>query len=372
MEIVNGGTPAVPAKQTEFAGGSGTPAVPAKASTITMTTSLNTSVNIELAYELFSVLYPRNPDGTRFVHPKNIRNKIPYFGIPNSIICVKYKGKIRGIRQNEGQMNNVVSIDLQACDKNINLKLAKTKIQLTGATSHEMGKYAFEMLCAHVNMIQANLCYIRNLSEDVCNDTITWVMDYVYDYFTQNGTLPYLDVSALPKEIDAKLAGFVWQYMEDFDDFEPFQNKIQKVVDILNDHDLNVLESEAPLEPVDINISNSVYNFNLGKEVSLIQLSSHLMKKGFRCEFHNWNANLKVSIPIEEEMDDSSVNETLQTTSTGGSNGTSGSNGSKVKAHRFSIHKNFSIKQTSPSCYEQAMEARDLFLYGIADYVPEY
>jgi hypothetical protein len=332
-----------------------------------MTTCLNTSVDIGLAYELFSVLYPRNGDGTRFMHPKNIRNKIPYFGVPNSIICVKYKGKIRGIRQNEGQMNNVISIDLQVCDKNINLKLAKTKIQLTGATSHEMGAHAFHVLCAHVNMIQANLDYIRSLSEDVCNDTITWVMDYVYNRFTETGTLPYVDISMIDGSVlDSRLASFVWQYTEDFDTFEAYQTKIQSVIDILNDHELNILEDNQVLEPININISNSVYNFTLGKDVSLIQLSSHLMKKGFRCEFHNWNANLKVSIPIEsDEMDDDdTASGTLHTNSTG--------NSAKVKAHRFSIHKNFSIKQTSPSCYEQAMEARDLFLYGLSDYVPEY
>jgi hypothetical protein len=337
-----------------------------KASTITMTTSLNISVNIELAYDLFSVLYPRNSDGSRFVHPKNIRNKIPYFGIPNSIICVKYKGKIRGIRQNEGQMNNVVSIDLQVCDKNINLKLAKTKIQLTGATTHEMGAHAFSVLCAHVNMIQGNLDYIRTLDENTCNDTISWVMQYIYEFYEINGSLPYLDITAFPNNIDIRLASFIWQYIEDFDTFEPFQDKVQRVIDILNDHELNILDNNYTLEPININISNSVYNFNMGKEVSLIQLSSHLMKKGFRCEFHNWNANLKVSIPIEsEEMEDDidDASGTLHTNSTGNT---------KVKAHRFSIHKNFSIKQTSPSCYEQAMEARDLFISGLVDYIPTY
>lgn len=317
-----------------------------KASTVTMVASLNTTVNIEVLYDLFSVMYPRNPDGTRFFHPKNIRNKIPFFGIPNSIICVKYKGKIRGIRQNEGQMNNVVSIDLQVCNKNINLKLAKTNIQLTGATSYEMGEHAFKVLCAHVNMVNSNITHIRSIDADLRKKTISWVLEQV----NSKETLPTMNLELIEndKSIDKITASFIWQFTEDFDTHEPYVEKIERIKSFIENESLQITDSELGLE--NIRISNSVYNFNLGKEVSLIQLTKHLMNKGFSVEFHNWNAtHLKISIPIEEEEESA-----------------------KIKAHRFSVHKNFSIKQTSPSCYEQAIEARNLFLSGISDYIPKY
>lgn len=339
-----------------------------KASTVTMIASLNTTVNIELLYDLFSVMYPRNPDGSRFFHPKNIRNKIPFFGITNSIICVKYKGKIRGIRQNEGQMNNVVSIDLQVCNKNINLKLARTNIQLTGATSYEMGEHAFKVLCAHVNMINDNVAHIRSLEPELRKKTIEWVLEEVTSQREiRLAESPLIEVKGLPAMdlekinltdgIDKKTASFMWQFTEDFDTLEPYLEKIERVSTFINDETLKIIESELGLD--NIRISNSVYNFNLGKEVSLIQLTKHLMKKGFSVEFHNWNAtHLKISIPIEEEETESVIEPTTTA--------------HKIKAHRFSVHKNFSIKQTSPSCYDQAIEARNLFLMGISDYVPKY
>jgi 2C-methyl-D-erythritol 2,4-cyclodiphosphate synthase len=113
------------------------------ASTITMTATLTSSINIKSVFEILPIVHPRNPDGTKFMHPKNTREKIPYFGVENIIVCVKYINKIRGIRQNKKHMNNVISVDLQVYNKNINLKLAKNNLQLTGATSDVMGRNSF-------------------------------------------------------------------------------------------------------------------------------------------------------------------------------------------------------------------------------------
>lgn len=334
-------------------------------STITMTASLQANVNIQLAYELISVLYPKNADGTRFIHPKNTRNKIPYFGVENAIVCVKYKGKIRGIRQNEGQMNNVVSIDLQTGNKNVNIKLAKNKVQLTGANSDEMGKRSFEILCNHLNMIQVNLNHIRHLSEDVRQATIAWVI-------AQNNqekiTPINYDLINSEPTIDKSFASFLWQFTDDFIDLETdaakylYYEKFTRIIEICYKIEENIVDGELGI--IDCNISNSVYNYSLNKEVSLIALTKHLYKKGFSVSFHNWNSTqLKVSIPIiNDEMSETSE-ESVRTAST--------SSSGKIKAHRFTVHRKLSIKQTSPTNYEQASEAREAFLAGIMDF-PEF
>lgn len=325
-----------------------------KASTMTMTCDLTTPVNIELVFHLVSILHPRNPDESRFIHPKNIRSKIPFFGIENAIVSAKYKGISKGIRSGQSHMmNNVVSLDLSCMGKNINLKLAKTKIQLTGATSYEMGKHAFEVLCEHVNMIQNNLSYVRSVSNETRKMTEEWVLENVKSSVTLN-RLPYINLDSIESEnsIDKKYAAFLWQYTDDFDSFDEYSKKIEWIISKINT-DEQIISEQVNID--NINISNSVYNFSLGEEVSLIQLTKHLIKKGFSVEFHNWNAShLKVSIPVVEN----GVNVM--------------SNTNKLKAHRFSVHRNGSVKYTSPTMYEKAMESRQLFLDALVDYTPAY
>ena len=64
-----------------------------QASTITMTASLTTDVNIQLAFELLPVVYLKNKDGSRFIHPKNTREKIPYFGLDVLLFVLNIKVK---------------------------------------------------------------------------------------------------------------------------------------------------------------------------------------------------------------------------------------------------------------------------------------
>lgn len=354
-----------------------------EASTITMITSLKGFVEIAAAFELLCLIYPKNPDGTRFIHPTKTRNKIPYFGVPNSIVCVKYKGSVRGIRQNEGQMNNVVSVDLQCCNKNINLKLAKTKIQLTGASSEEMGNEAFEILCAHLNMIQSHIEYKNSLSEEVKNNTLN---------FFKEGNM--INLESLPKNIDIRLTTFLSMYMEDFEDYNIFLEKIERIMLI------ETLCTEN-IQPYVSRISNSVYNYTLNREISLIQMTQHLYKKGFNVSFHNWSSTyLNVSIPILKEappeedavegVDEteissktpgsSSSGETIKTVSTKSEASFSSESSErsealekldndKIKAHRFIIYRGGSIKQTSPTSFTEALEARNMILESIEDFV---
>jgi hypothetical protein len=336
-----------------------------EASTITMTASLTSSINIKLAFEILPIIYPKNLDGSNFVHPKNTRNKIPYFGVENAIVCVKYKGKIRGIRQNEGQMNNVVSLDLQTGNKNINLKLAKTRVQLTGATSDTMGEKSFEVLCSHINLVQDHLNHIRNLPDNVREKTIHWVNS---ETLPKEGNkipkfnYPYiLEKSQEVPNVDIRFAMFLWQFTEDFEDYTDFNRKFKSVVEICYSKEDVILETDT-VGICDCKISNSVYNYNIGLEVSLIELTKFLHKKGFNVQFHNWNStHLKVSIPIMDEISDFDNEFETKTVESVGS--------AKIKAHRFSIHRGGgSIKQTSPSNSAAASAARRNLLSAISEF----
>jgi hypothetical protein len=337
------------------------------ASTITMITPIEGEVDLNAAYEALCILYPKTSDGSRFVHPEKTRNKIPYFGVPNVIVCIKYKGKVRGIRQNAGQMNNVVSIDLQCCDKNINLKLSRTGIQLTGASSEEMGNEAFAILCAHLNMIQSNIKIKNELSEDVKKLTVDWI--------TSNPSLTMEDFQNPPTNVSKELVQILSGYFSEFDKYEDFCEKVHKFMNI------NHLCSDE-VKPLVSNISNSVYNYTLGKEISLLKMTNHLYSKGFSVSFHNWNCTyLNVSIPIFKSSpspSSTSSNSTIETEDSEDEIETEdfkeetetviNKKPNKIKAHRFIIYRKGSIKQTSPTTYSEALDIRNTLLESISDF----
>jgi hypothetical protein len=343
-----------------------------EASTITMITPIEGEVDLNAAYEALCILYPKNTDGTRFVHPEKTRNKIPYFGVSNVIVCIKYKGKVRGIRQNTGQMNNVVSIDLQCCNKNINLKLSRTGIQLTGASSEEMGNEAFEILCTHLNMIQDNIKLKNSLSEEIKKETVDWI--------TGNPSLNMENFENPPEKINKELVSMLSGYFSEFDKYEDFCEKVHKVMNI------NHLCTDN-VKPLTSNISNSVYNYTLGKEISLLKMTNHLYSKGFNVSFHNWNCTyLNVSIPIFNSSSSSSPHSmasssTLKTESSADTKELedlsddeeetttiASKKPNKIKAHRFIIYRKGSIKQTSPTTFTQALEIRNTLLESISDF----
>ena len=148
-----------------------------KASNMVMVTPLVGNVDIAAVYHVLPLSCPRSVTGETIQIISGAREKVPYYGAPNTIVAIRYDGKSRGIRTGEGQLSNVVSIDLQCYDKNIHLKLSNGKIQLTGALSEEMGSGASQILCLHLNMAQNHIVHIRELSPEIRDLTRNWVLN---------------------------------------------------------------------------------------------------------------------------------------------------------------------------------------------------
>jgi hypothetical protein len=346
-----------------------------EASTITMVCSCAGEIDIGAACEILPVYHPLNSDGTKFYHPLKTRNKIPYFGVKNAIVCVKYKGAIRGIRQNKGQMNNVISIDLQCCNKNINIKLARQKMQLTGASSEAMGNEAFDAMCDIINNISVELSYFSTLDEETIKNTVSFLFENTQNPTVVNG-LKSLGKIKIPKNIDENLLMFLNKYYDDCITYSSFVDKIHRVMSFkkIADSKISITHSR---------ISNSVYNYSLGKEISLLNMTNHLYKKGFNVSFHNWcNTHLNVSIPVlnnnsytpkSKSSTTSSHSEvSLSTIKTEENEDIDDEEASekeeKIKVHRFIIYRGGSIKQTSPTKYEDAIESKASLMKALEDF----
>jgi hypothetical protein len=240
--------------------------------------------------------------------------------------------------------------------------------------------------------------------------------------------LLFLDMDKCEREApDSKLASYLWSYAEDFDEYELFEKKLNFVINVIECSNGNIptgLErptSDVPTEVsesydlipggkqssivgeakdqrsvkvVSTNISNSVYNYSLGKEVSLISLSTFLMKKGFNVDFHNWSSSqLKVAIVDDDEVQEfddveaknqrfgtprSETKSPKLTTSTLERDvpkapklapPVSEGKAPKLKTHRFSLTRNLSIKQTSSTPYSKALKAHNTFMEGLEGFL---
>ena len=342
-----------------------------EASTITMICSLIGEIDIGAACEILPVFHPLNPDGTKFYHPLKTRNKIPYFNVKNAIVCVKYKGAIRGIRQNKGQMNNVISIDLQCCNKNINIKLARQKMQLTGASSEAMGNEAFDAMCEIINNLSVELSNFSTLDEEIVKNTLKFLFEHTQNPQLLNGLKPLGKVK-IPKNVDENLLVFLNKYYDDCNSHSGFIDKIYRIMSFKKIADSKISVSQS-------RISNSVYNYSLGKEISLLNMTNHLYKKGFNVSFHNWcNTHLNVSIPVlntnsstpkskSSTTSDISLS-TIKTEDSEDDEDKVDEKEEKIKVHRFIIYRGGSIKQTSPTKYEDAIASKASIMKALEDF----
>lgn len=292
----------------------------------------------------------------------------PYYGIPNAIISIRYKDESRGIRSNIKYMKGVASIDLQTCEKNIHINLSKRKMHITGAKTREMGIYAFNILCAHLNMARDNLNYFKSLQPIIIEATKKYVLDIVRKNLSSRNQIieatlkstgrsiildqPSYDLNSinrqLPSDVDMKLTSFLLCHATEFVDFDLFEKRVENILAVKT-------ICNTPIGVSLVSICNNVFNYPSTKfhpdfqssNVSFIKLSEFFLRNKFSVQYHNWKSTgLKVSIPLEKLSEASSIKK-------------------KAKAHRFEFTKKNSVRQNSPTDYVEA----NIAFNTICDYI---
>ncbi len=304
-----------------------TPSTAFKAANMVMVTHLSQALSLPSVYELLTIVGVDFTFGTK--HAFGSRVKIPYFGAEGAIVSVRFKNKSRGIRNEGGQLRNVVAVDLQYSGKNIHLKVSENKLALMGALTEAMGNGAFQKLLEHLNMVQDHWLHIRNLPADVRHASIKWLCELLYGppvppmpvepttvvesvnvlaAFSTTYTLKKLtdpDVKAaflnIPVTVDTRCVMYLVMFAHEFQYYHDFVNKI----DVLLTLSLPIYQRVPILGAA--KIANAVYNYKVGTRVSLITLCRELHVRGYCVSYHNWvkSKSLHVMVPImgrEDEM----------------------------------------------------------------------
>src|SRR5579871_3811794 len=97
---------------------------------------------------------------------KRKKIKIPYYGVEDVLVSIRYKNEARGIRPIPKQPDNFVSIDLQINQRNVHIKLSSNNALVMGVTSIEEGRAAVECLLDTIYMSDQHMSYLKKCNKN--------------------------------------------------------------------------------------------------------------------------------------------------------------------------------------------------------------
>jgi hypothetical protein len=155
-----------------------------------------------------------------------------------------------------------------------------------------------------------------------------------------------------------------------------FLNRIKSLLTFLpKEETSNICYTDEP-KFTDIHIVNSVFNYKIGIEISLIKICNELFKRDYKVGFHNWNSrgSLIVNIPLNtiEEIDSETLSDVeIEPISEIEDIITNFLKDDKKinQGHMFQIYKKGSVRQTSPTLPNIAYRVKNMLVNDILDIV---
>lgn len=239
------------------------------------------------------------------------REPVPFFGINNVIVGICLNGKNRGISRNKRQLPNLLQLDYQVFDRNVSVKMGERMIHLTGLKNKDQGVKVMESLFEHVTMTKNNVELVVNWDEETKRNALEQLKELFYN----KEAIHNLDSRGLKY-----LAVFSYEY----DNVEEYLEKVKSI--LYNRREISIPRVK------DINICNGVYISSFNCSIPLLKTAQMLSKLNkYEVLFHNWNSKRNICIAINR----------------------------LGKTHKFTIHRNGSVKQYSPSDFDEAEKVLD-------------
>jgi hypothetical protein len=140
------------------------------------------------------------------------RYKIPHHNIPGSILSMRYGGQTRGILRTTSSTHfkNSITIDISLKEKNVNIKLCTSKMQMCGAKSVEQGYDGANEIINKIEYI-SKILYNANTNLISKQNTINYIKnniidsDVVWTIFHQQGIISTKSSSKIFHDLQFKL-----------------------------------------------------------------------------------------------------------------------------------------------------------------------
>lgn len=232
--------------------------------------------------------------------------KIPFCGIPGAILSARFEGFVRGIIKSTSTNSflNAITIDISTEEKNVNIKLSKSKIQMCGATSIELARMAAKYILEHLYAIQEKLEYMASNIEHR-NECIEWLKSVSkgQEMLDEEGTpchelITIKKIEEIPDVIDKEIALFLIKMSADFIKYEDYCCKLDWICGIKS-------IIQKPLEVIDAVKVMVNFNYDLGFNVSRLALIHKINGlNGFTARFRNTaDHNVTIELPYEIPKD---------------------------------------------------------------------
>ena len=315
-----------------------------KVTTMTVVMPLKGMVNSDQVFPLLEITRLDLPPQKR----QTQKYKIPFCKIPGAILSARYRGFTRGIikSQNKKYFLNAITIDISTSEKNVNIKLSKSKMQMCGATSVRLAKEAaqhiiqklydtqddIEYLNDHPEMTQQCLEWIKEVTrgQEIMLPPFTRDEDQVDPVIVHTLQLP----EELPAELDLdkRIVMFLIRQAPDFAIYEDYCIQLDWVCTLK-------MVITKPLEVIEVIKVMVNFNYDLGFNINRWALSQYINGfNGFTARYEN---TLDHSVTIElpyTPVSDSKITRRKD----------------KVPCHTFLVYKSGLVTQSGPN--EDLME----------------
>lgn len=340
--------------------------------TMTLIFTLDGVINLPFAFEVL----PITP--VHFDVPKRQRKKIdlPHLAVPGAILSMRYSGRTRGVvrSQKPTYFKNSITIDLCSEQKNISIKLTKSKIHMCGASSEIQGREGAQLLLDHLLRLQdemdyisnspgeilAVLCWIENLVKGEETTRIVQRLERVTQYDEKKRK--YVRVNVLVSDGERtdykintplnlnyddcpnpRIAKFILAGIDEYKYYSELENKIEFIR-----NEVNIID--RPLQICDVIKVMVNFNYKLGFFVDRYSLGNNMpTEDGFFVSYDNCvDYSVKIKLPYApDKLEEKTVRKK-----------------NKVKCHCFLVYKSGVVTQTGPGG-ERMKYAYDLFWKNI-------
>jgi len=224
-----------------------------------------------------------------------------------------------------------------------------------GIFNEKMAKDSTKVLINQIKMIDNLWEEFINLNDKIKEETIKWTLKTLDK---GNGEIyMYDDEHVLNKfsslkdcKINYNIAKYLSMFTYDYNTYELFFQKINTLKKINNLCFSNLKKNKTSEK---YKIGNAVYNYKLGVKIPMINLCVNLKERGYGVLYENWNDPTKLNIMIPLVMVDNQAK----------------LDDKNILAHRFQINQCGSVRQTSPTNIDTALEIRNMILSEIYDII---